>query len=616
MRSLILLTLLCSFALGPLFAPGYFWGAHDARHSVYFLFEFNRALNDGVWYPRWMPDFAFGFGYPFFNINSPLAYYSGAGLLRIGCDYVTATKIVFGFAIIASGWAMYGFVRRWLNEQAALVAALVYVYAPYHLLDVYVRGALAETVALVFMPLCLGGFAAAIERPRSATVVGAALAYAGLLFAHSGIALLFSLLLGAYLLLLVIVKTHREQPLNHLRYALFSLWAHLIHVSTAPLLALLLGIGLSGIFIAPSLLENSFVRTDQYTTGTRERLDYYNYRNHFSYFFQLVSPAWGFGLSQPGPRDDISLQLGAAASVLALCSVFVVAQRPRQPWRASLIFFQLATVVIIFLMLPQSLMVWERIPLVAWVQFPWRLLALTALTMAPLAGSVMYQVSNVSSVGEHPMANDQQPTLNNQLLITHYPFSLLLIILLILLSSYPYTTAEIIEATEGEVSFAGLMKFQHDAGELTGSTAWVKTIPTWSPLAEVYLNNEAPTTQVDYANLPAGVVVDSRGHSSIHDEIWFRAEQDSYIIFNRFFYPGWRAYLLEGEHGKPTQRLTIEPRGEFGLITVYVPRGEHFMVLRFEDTPPRLLGAWLTVLSVSSVGVWALVKGGRQFVKR
>jgi hypothetical protein len=601
MRSLILLTLLCCFALGPLFAPGYFWGAHDARHSVYFLFEFNRAINDGIWYPRWMPDFAFGFGYPFFNINSPLAYYIGVGLLRVGFDYVVTTKIVFGLAIVASGWAMYGCVRRWLTEYAALVAALVYVYAPYHLLDVYVRGALAETVALVFMPLCLWGFASAIERPRSTTIVGAALAYAGLLFAHSGIALLFSLLLGVYMLVLVLAKVQREQPLNRLRYAWFSLWAHLIHVSAAPLLALLLGIGLSGIFMVPSLLENSFVRTDQYTTGTRERLDYYNYRNHFSYFFQLFSPEWGFGLSQPGPHDDISLQLGAAASVLALCSVFVVTQRPRLPWRASLIFFQIATIVIIFLMLPQSLGVWERLPLVAWVQFPWRLLALTALTMAPLAGSVLGD-------GGRGTGDRGQSIANAQLPITNYQLPLLLIIILILLSSYPYTTAEIIEATEGEVSFAGLMKFQHEAGELTGSTAWVGTIPRWGPLAEVYLNNATPTTQVDYANLPEGVVVDSRGHSSIHDEIWFRAEQDSHITFNRFFYPGWHAYLLDGEHGKPTQRLTIEPRGEFGLITVYVPRGEHFMVLRFEDTPPRIIGTWLTLLSVLGVVAWGIMK--------
>ena len=388
MKSLSILTLLSIFALSPLFAPGYFWGAHDARHSVYFLFEFNRSMADGILFPRWLPDFTFGYGYPFFNINSPLAYFIGEVFVKLGLDFVSATKLVFGLAIVTSGWAMYGFVRRSLGERAALLAGLVYVYAPYHLLDVYVRGALAETVALVFLPLCLWGFAAAIERPRMAAIVGAALAYAGLTLAHAGIALLFSLVLAAYMVVLVLAKIHRTQPLNRLTAAsAVPLIGHLIHVSIAPLLGLLLGIASSAIFLLPSLLEQAFVRTDQYTTGTADRLGYYDYHNHFTYFFQLFSPQWGFGLSVPGPDDQLSLQLGAAAVVLGLLS-FVVVSRSRT-WRPSLLFFQGATLVLTFMMLPQSALLWEKLPLVAWAQFPWRFLALTALTLAPLAGSVL-----------------------------------------------------------------------------------------------------------------------------------------------------------------------------------------------------------------------------------
>ncbi|MEP7199330.1 MAG: 6-pyruvoyl-tetrahydropterin synthase-related protein [Chloroflexota bacterium] len=592
-----------AFALGPLFAPGYFWGAHDARHSVYFLFEFHRAIGDGILYPRWMPDFAFGYGYPFFNINGPLAYFVGELFVKLGLDFVDTTKVVFGLAIITSGWAMFGFVRRWLGERAALIAALVYVYAPYHLLDVYVRGALAETVALVFLPLCLWAFASAIERPRSATVVGAALAYVGLMLAHSGVALLFSLLLAAYMLVLVLAKIHRTQPLNQLTWgSSFPLVGHMIHVSVAPVAALLLGIGLSAVSLVPNLLEIAFVRTDQYTTGTAERAGYYDFHNHFTYFFQLFSPQWGFGLSVLGPGDTLSLQLGAAATVLALMSIFVVARRHH--WQSSLVFFQVATLVLVCMMLPLSAILWEKLPLVAFAQFPWRFLALAALTMAPLAGSVLTEdgerKTEVSSAIPRPSSPVFRPTTLD--------LPTLLLASLVLLSSYPYTTAEIVEPTEGTVSFSGLMKFQRDAGELTGSTAWVRTIPTWGPLAEVYLKNNSPTTQVDYASLPATVVVDSRGHSSVHDEIWFRAESDSSISFNRFMYPGWHAYLLDREHGNAIQRLPVEPRGDLGLITVPVPQGEHFLLLRFEDTPPRIVGTWLTVVSALGVGAWTVWK--------
>src|SRR5512142_2994481 len=55
----LLLVALSLLALGPLLQSGYFWGAHDARHSVYFLFEFDRVFQDGVWYPRWFPDMTY-----------------------------------------------------------------------------------------------------------------------------------------------------------------------------------------------------------------------------------------------------------------------------------------------------------------------------------------------------------------------------------------------------------------------------------------------------------------------------------------------------------------------------------------------------------------------------
>src|ERR671936_402286 len=73
----LLLAALSLIALGPMLQSGYFWGAHDARHSVYFLFEFDRVLQDGIWYPRWFPDMTYEFGYPLFNIYGPLAFYVG-----------------------------------------------------------------------------------------------------------------------------------------------------------------------------------------------------------------------------------------------------------------------------------------------------------------------------------------------------------------------------------------------------------------------------------------------------------------------------------------------------------------------------------------------------------
>ena len=167
---LILVILLSALAAVPLLKPGYFWGAHDARHDVYFIFQYLRVMNDGHWLARWSPEFSFGYGYPFFLIYGPLTSFLGALLVKfVGLGYTQAVELLFGTAIIASGLAMYGYVRSWLGRNAGLVAAVAYVFIPYRLVEVYVRASLAEYVALIWLPLILWSVRAAFQSTRTAT---------------------------------------------------------------------------------------------------------------------------------------------------------------------------------------------------------------------------------------------------------------------------------------------------------------------------------------------------------------------------------------------------------------------------------------------------------------
>ena len=77
LRPSSLVVLLSLIAIAPLLQPGYFWGAHDARHDVYFLFQFDQSVQEGNWFPRWGPDWAFGYGYPFWIIYAPLSVMVG-----------------------------------------------------------------------------------------------------------------------------------------------------------------------------------------------------------------------------------------------------------------------------------------------------------------------------------------------------------------------------------------------------------------------------------------------------------------------------------------------------------------------------------------------------------
>ena len=120
-------------AWAALLAPGYFFGAHDAHHSVFYLVEFDAAIRDGAWWPRWGTDHAMGYGYPFWVVYAPFAYYVAEAFHLLGLGFTAAVKDTFLLAFLLSAAGMFLLVRRWWGDAAGLIAGLLYTYAPYHL---------------------------------------------------------------------------------------------------------------------------------------------------------------------------------------------------------------------------------------------------------------------------------------------------------------------------------------------------------------------------------------------------------------------------------------------------------------------------------------------------
>ena len=572
---LILLILFSIFAITPLTAPGYFWGAHDGRHSVYFLFEFDRSIQDGIFYPRWAPDYTFGYGYPMFNIYAPGSLYASEALHLIGFDFVTATKIVFALSIVLSGAAMFGFVKRITgSSRAAFVSGVAYIYIPYHIADLYVRAALAESVALIFLPLALWGFYETVLAPNRVNIIATAFAYAAMMFSHNGIALMFTLILGTWILFLMLNELKsRQLPITN--------YQSLFRLGLAPLAALALGIGLVAIFLIPAVLEYQYVRTDQWLGN------YYDYTNHFAYFFQLFAPGWGFGISKPGPRDEMSFQLGVVPVLLAIFSGIAIARNPNGTRRIWIFFAAMAGILALFL-LSISAPLWQLLrPILSFAQFPWRLLTLTTVPLAILAGAIV-----VTDEAENS-ARDALPAI--------------LLGALIVLGSFPYLNAPmIVEPKEGPVSILGLFRFQQSAGEMTGSTAWVKEIPDWSPIADVYFAGKKLRSKIDYTHIDPeklwiGVLPNFAGLKANGERIVFHAQEDTTITFNTFYYPGWRAYLTKPQTTDIIRelRLYADPNDPLGRIRVDVPQGqEQWLMVRFDDSPPRVIGAWISAFSI------------------
>jgi hypothetical protein len=284
--------------------------------------------------------------------------------------------------------------------------------------------------------------------------------------------------------------------------------------------------------------------------------------------------------------------------------------------RWEMLCFAGAGLVTTFLALQWSAPLWD-LPVLGAIlgsaQFPWRWMSITALCVSILAGLVLYRHPAEASQAEASPALDLQ---------------LLAVIAVILLGSYPMLQVEITEPAEGPVGLAALMRFQQSSDEMTGSTAWVKEIPVWSPMADYYMSLEREgkpvtpvTSLVDYTTLDydrnGGFVVNSETRNTLMEKVWYWSPLEGRrIVFNHFYYPGWRAYLLSGRDGEPVQELPVIPEeeGTLGRMTVPVPPGEGYVVLRFEDTPPRVVGRWIslsTLTLLAVVGVAGLVRRQR-----
>ena len=409
---LILVILLSALAAVPLLKPGYFWSAHDARHDVYFIFQYLRVMNDGHWLARWSPEFSFGYGYPFFLIYGPLTSFLGALLVKfVGLGYTQAVELLFGAAIIASGLAMYGYVRSWLGRNAGLVAAVAYVFIPYRLVEVYVRASLAEYVALIWLPLILWSVRAAFQSTRPPTLplplhppllapplstlhpppstllalLATALTFAGLMLTSNLVALIFVPLLALYCLLLLLNRVNEEQPLRRLsKELLLPLIANLIRIGAAPAAGLFLGLLMSAFFWLPALSEGGWSIRINGTAATTGRSCISSTRT------SCLRPTGALASANPDrttrSRVRLSFQIGAAPLALAILSLIGL-RGLRSGRRRELMLLWLWLLLAVFLMLPISGWAWQHIGFVSFAQFPWRWLMIAALPLAVLAGS-------------------------------------------------------------------------------------------------------------------------------------------------------------------------------------------------------------------------------------
>lgn len=592
---LILLLALVLPSLAPLAAPGYWYTAHDGRHSVFFLQMFDASIRDGALWPRWALHHNQGMGYPTFLIQAPLGFYVAELFVLAGAGVTTAVKLAWLTGALAGAGGLYRLVIAWLTVHAssgqeetsdphqldgvrlaAVAAALLYTYLPYHFVGLYVRGALADTLLLAWLPWLVLAFDHLLVRggaPGWPRRVGtAALVFAATLLTHT-FALLSIAPLVATVVLFRLLQVWRQRRL-------------LLHTSLLAGAAGGLALLIHAIFLLPLLVEGRYLDQQVYVAGA------YDFRNHFVQIGQYLSPFWGFGYSDDpaGANDGMSFQLGSVLVILALTALCQVWRAERA--RAQMLYLLAVGGGLLLVMSPLAQPLWEAIPPLAVIQFPWRLLALTGFVFSVLGGLVLWNL------------------LPSPLPDWRATGGLVVMSLLAILASYPFIQAQLTPVEPWREDGRAVYQFEREHPDMFGYTVWVTQPFTTTALSAAYA---APDYVETRGNAPtAGRLEIVAGHGQVVESYVggssaggvVQMESDGAVRLNVYYFPGWAVTV----DGRPT---APRPDPIFGAIELQLTPGRHRIDARFGETPVRMAAMLIAAAALLVSTGLVLWPGGR-----
>jgi hypothetical protein len=533
--------------------------------------EIDRCLRHGVLPLRWAPDFAHGYGYPFFNYYASLSSYIGEIWHLVGLPFPQAVAAATICAVFFSGWGAYLLGRDILGWQAGLIAATSYMYAPYQFYDSAYRGNLAETWALALLPWVLWTGRRAAKGGRWADIVPCAAAYAALICTHNVMALIGSPILAVYLLVLWWTAGH-SWPTARRLVALIAL-----------------GLAMSAFFWLPAFLEKGW---------TRFSTNLVDYRTYFLSVRELF--AWPAQvdlarLNSYPPRSlswgmlilvGLGLALSAAQALrrIHLFPRFLTHNRTLETAFFLIVFF-LASCMTLRL----SDILWRTVPLIHFALIPWRYLGIASLAGSLVAGMVVAQIPDLPSI--------RSPAL----LVTCGA------IVLLVATAIPWTYAAPFPQPS-QVGVAQIVGWEYATG-LIGTTAKNEYLPIWSsqlpadPADPALLTDADPIiARLDLASLPDGATVLSANYTLMRADLVIQSPRPFRALYRQLAFPGWKVTV----DGTTAPLIALPPHGLLGFD---VPAGTHRIAIRPVPTPLRLLGDLASALAL--LACLALLASGR-----
>jgi len=539
---LILVFSLILPAILPLFHKDFF-RMHDYTH-VARLYEMDKALKDGHFPVRWVQDLGWGYGMPLFNFYAPLPYYFAEIFHLLGFSFLISIKIIFGLTFLISFAGMYLLVKQFFGKQAAFLSAIAFVYSPYRAVDFYVRGALGELFAISLIPWAIWSLAKLTEKKSRKTLALASFILACLFLSHTVLTLMCLPALFFITLFFILVAKDKIKSL------IFSLYSFI------------LGFGLASFFLIPAFFERKFTKVSQLTQG------FSHYSHHFLYFRQFLYGNWGYGGSVDSIPDLMSFHLGKIHLFLGLWTLTLsLSWLIKHKWEKKnliICFFAFLISFFAFLSTYHAKFIWDTIPLMSYIQFPWRFNSLIIVFLAFLTGGSCFYLEKITGKK------------------IAFLFLLGSVFILLKANIHYFQPEKYISANDYYYTDENLIKKR-----MSGIIPDYIPIDVKKDLQEIAIQ---PYKVIE--GKPSIKVVENKTQRLI---LGIENGSRARIQVNRFYFPGWKAWL-------DNKLIKLKYKANNGIIYVNIPKGNYLLNIKLTRTKLRLFSEIVSLLSLLILG--------------
>lgn len=332
---------------------------HDGPVHLARIASYYKELSYGQVPVRWASELNFGVGMPLFNFMYHLPYLIASFFVFLSFSLVTSFKITLLISFLLSGLGMFLFSNKLFGDiRRAYLITLLYQFAPFHLVELVVRGSVGEAYTYSFLPFILYGMLLLKENPNARNSIYVSISTSLLILSHNAISLISFAVASLFALWIGPKAKHRVLSIA----------------------SLFIGLGLTTFYWLPAVLERKYTYGDLFMKTM--------YLSHFAPFTHFFIP--NFTNDASLQTGGITVYLGLIQSVLLVASLYLLLRKKIHDANIrSMVYFGMCILVVsFFFMQPISKGIWAHLSVLRMFQFPWRLLSVVGLATA-LFGGIM-----------------------------------------------------------------------------------------------------------------------------------------------------------------------------------------------------------------------------------